>query len=37
MQPRETLTSEELALLLTEPVQQAIAAARGRDPLEVGP
>lgn len=35
MQPRETLTSEELALLLTEPVQQAIAAARGRDPLEV--
>lgn len=35
MQPRETLTSEELALLLTEPVQRAIAAARGRDPLEV--
>lgn len=35
MQPRETLTSEELALLLTEPVQQAIAAARGRDPLQV--
>lgn len=35
MQPRETLTSEEFALLLTEPVQQAIAAARGRDPLEV--
>ena len=35
MQPRETRTSEELALLLTEPVQQAIAAARGRDPLEV--
>lgn len=35
MQPHETLTSEELALLLTEPVQQAIAAARGRDPLEV--
>lgn len=35
MQPRETLTSEELALLLTKPVQQAIAAARGRDPLEV--
>jgi len=35
MQPRETLTSEELALLLTEPVQQAIAAARERDPLEV--
>lgn len=35
MQPRETLTFEELALLLTEPVQRAIAAARGRDPLEV--
>lgn len=35
MQPHETLTSEELALLLTEPVQRAIAAARGRDPLEV--
>lgn len=35
MQPRETLTSEEFALLLAEPVQQAIAAARGRDPLEV--
>lgn len=35
MQPRETLTSEELALLLTEPVQRAIAAARGRDPLQV--
>lgn len=35
MQPRETLTSEELALLFTEPVQQAIAAARGRDPLQV--
>lgn len=35
MQPRETLTSKELALLLTEPVQRAIAAARGRDPLEV--
>lgn len=35
MQPHETLTSEELALLLTEPVQRAIAAARGRDPLQV--
>ena len=35
MQPRESLTSEELALLLTEPVQRAIAAARDRDPLEV--
>lgn len=35
MQPRETLTSKELALLLTEPVQRAIAAARGRDPLQV--
>ena len=35
MQPCETLTSEELALLLTEPVQQAIAATRGRDPLQV--
>lgn len=35
MQPHETLTSEELALLLTESVQRAIAAARGRDPLEV--
>lgn len=32
---RPMLTAEELALLLTPEVRRAVAAARGRDPLEV--